>query len=73
MQFEGNTEKDELVVKLNFASKQICYELMWNGSRKKIEVDWSNIMGIKASLNDKEHGILEVEVINSLIVYVLII
>ena len=54
--------KDVMVVKLNFVRKQICYEVMWNGSRKKIEVDWSNIVGIRASLNDNGFGILEVEV-----------
>lgn len=40
----------------------MCYEVSWKGFRGKIEFEWSTIMGIRASLNDKEPGILEVEV-----------
>ncbi|CAK9328437.1 unnamed protein product [Citrullus colocynthis] len=59
--FEPINEKDELVVRVYFIRKKMCYEVSWKGFRGKIEFEWSTIMGIRASLNDKEPGILEVE------------
>lgn len=51
-----------MVVRVYFIRKKMCYEVSWKGFRGKIEFEWSTIMGIRASLNDKEPGILEVEV-----------
>ncbi|XP_022968799.1 uncharacterized protein LOC111467928 isoform X3 [Cucurbita maxima] len=55
----SNTNK--LVVKGLFVKKQLCYEISSNGCRVKIEIDWSNIIGIRAAMKKNEPGVLEVE------------
>lgn len=62
LQFEPTLEGDELVVKFFFIMKQLAMEVSRNGYRQKIEIEWSNIVGMKATLKENGSGTLKIEV-----------
>lgn len=62
VQLEARNEGD-LVAKCYFAKRQLVWEILRNGLKEKIEIEWSNIIGIQASMEENKPGILEVEVI----------
>lgn len=62
MQFESKNEGGDLVVKAYFVRKKLTWEVLQNGYWKNIEIEWSNIVGIKTSLKENEPAILEIEV-----------
>ncbi|XP_031736050.1 uncharacterized protein LOC105436206 [Cucumis sativus] len=51
----------DLVAKFYFAKRQLVWEILRNGLKQKIEIEWSNIIGIQAFLEEDKPGILEVE------------
>lgn len=54
----------DLVLKFDYKNKKIYWEVVRQGpSRHKIEVDWSNIIGIEAAIEDHRQGILQLEVL----------
>ncbi|KAJ4836527.1 hypothetical protein Tsubulata_041840, partial [Turnera subulata] len=58
------TSKNEgdLVAKCYFAKKKLVWELLKGGLKSKIEIQWSDIIGIRATIRENEQGILELEV-----------
>lgn len=61
VQLVGRNEGD-LVAKFYFAKRQLVWEILRNGLKEKIEIEWSNIIGIQAFMEENKPGILEVEV-----------
>lgn len=61
LQLVAKNEGD-LVAKFYFAKRQLVWEILRNGLKQKIEIEWSNIIGIQAFLEEDKPGILEVEV-----------
>ena len=52
-----------LVVKIYFAKRKLVWEILENALKKKIEIQWSDIIGIRARIMEDKPGILEIEVI----------
>eukprot|EP00249_Psilotum_nudum_P021192 c28013_g1_i2 orf=269-1945(+) len=52
----------DLVVKCYYAKKKLVWEVLENGLKSKIEIQWSDITALKASCPDIEPGVLEIEV-----------
>ena len=53
----------DLVAKFYFAKRMLVWEILRNGLKEKVEIEWSNIIGIQAFMEENKRGILEVEVI----------
>lgn len=62
MQYKSRYEGD-LVAKCYFAKHKLVWEVLENGLKSKIEIQWSDIMGIKATCPDNGSGTLNVVVI----------
>ncbi|KAI3752592.1 hypothetical protein L2E82_24626 [Cichorium intybus] len=54
-------DEGDLVVKIYYAKKQLLWEFLFGSLKRKIEIPWSNISAINASINERENGILEIE------------
>ncbi|KAJ4847831.1 hypothetical protein Tsubulata_011786 [Turnera subulata] len=54
----------DLVAKCYFAKKKLVWELLKGGLKSKIEIQWSDIIGLKATFRDNEPGILQLELNN---------
>ena len=53
----------DLVLKFDYRNKKVTWEIVREGpSKHKIEIDWSNIIGIEAAIEDHRQGILQLEV-----------
>lgn len=52
----------DLVAKCYYAKKKIVWEILEGALKRKIEVQWSDIIGIKAIVGEDRPGILELEV-----------
>lgn len=58
----ANSESD-LVLKFDYRNKKLSWEVVLEGpSKHKIEIEWSNIIGIQAAIEDHRQGILQLEV-----------
>lgn len=64
MQYKSRYEGD-LVAKCYFAKHKLVWEVLDGGLKNKIEIQWSDIMAIKANHPDNEPGTLDVVVRNS--------
>ncbi|KAL4636538.1 hypothetical protein ACB092_03G016900 [Castanea dentata] len=53
-----------LVVKIYFAKRKLVWEILENALKKKIEIQWSDIVGIRARIMEDKPGILEIELNN---------
>ncbi|KAK4595377.1 hypothetical protein RGQ29_013724 [Quercus rubra] len=53
-----------LVVKIYFAKRKLVWEILENALKKKIEIQWSDIIGIRARIMEDKPGILEIELNN---------
>ncbi|XP_022158816.1 uncharacterized protein LOC111025282 [Momordica charantia] len=52
----------DLVLRFDYRTKKISWEIVREGpSKHKIEIDWSNIIGIEAATEDHRQGILQLE------------
>ncbi|KAE8660192.1 hypothetical protein F3Y22_tig00116958pilonHSYRG00258 [Hibiscus syriacus] len=51
----------ELVGKCYFAKRKLVWEFLENGLKSKIEIQWSDILSLKAVSNEDQPGILELE------------
>ncbi|KAL1809483.1 hypothetical protein ACET3Z_026473 [Daucus carota] len=51
----------DLVAKCYYAKKKIVWEILEGALKRKIEVQWSDIIGIKAIVGEDRPGILELE------------
>ncbi|XP_022968779.1 uncharacterized protein LOC111467912 [Cucurbita maxima] len=52
----------DLVLKFDYRNKKVTWEIVREGpSKHKIEIDWSNIIGIEAAIEDHRQGILQLE------------
>ncbi|XP_022968749.1 uncharacterized protein LOC111467893 [Cucurbita maxima] len=51
----------DLVAKFYFAKRMLVWEILRNGLKEKVEIEWSNIIGIQAFMEENKRGILEVE------------
>ena len=63
MQYKSRYEGD-LVAKCYFAKHKLVWEFLDGGLKNKIEIQWSDIMAIKADYPDDELGTLTVVVTN---------
>lgn len=61
MQYKSRYEGD-LVAKCYFAKHKLVWEVLDGGLKNKIEIQWSDIMGLKASYPDDGPGTLDVVV-----------
>ncbi|KAJ7294710.1 hypothetical protein O6H91_Y238700 [Diphasiastrum complanatum] len=52
----------DLVAKCYYAKRKLVWEVLENGLKSKIEIQWSDISAIKASYPENEPGTLEIEV-----------
>ncbi|KAL0412918.1 UNVERIFIED_CONTAM: hypothetical protein Sradi_1493500 [Sesamum radiatum] len=55
-EYEGH-----LVAKVYFAKKRIVWEILFRALKNKIEILWSDISAIQFSIQDKEDGVLHIE------------
>lgn len=51
-----------LIAKFYYTKRKIVWEILDGSLKSKIELLWSDIIGINAVLHDKQSGILELEV-----------
>lgn len=63
VQFASVHEAD-LVAKFYFASRKLVWEVLANGMKSKMEMQWSDISAIRATVEENKPGILEIEVAN---------
>ncbi|XP_056168431.1 uncharacterized protein LOC115680134 [Syzygium oleosum] len=59
-QFASVHEAD-LVGKFYFATRKLVWEVLANGLRNKMEIQWSDISAIRATIEENKPGILEIE------------
>lgn len=52
----------DLVAKCYYAKRKLVWEVLDNGLKSKIEIQWSDITGLKASLPDKGPASLHIEI-----------
>lgn len=62
MQIEAKYPAD-LVAKFYYAKRKLVWEIMRDGLKDKIEIQWRNISAIRAIIEDNSPGILEIEVL----------
>lgn len=66
LQYKSRYEGD-LVAKCYFAKHKLVWEVLDGGLKNKIEIQWSDIMALKANYNDDCPGTLDVVVINTVL------
>lgn len=52
----------DLIAKCYFAKKKIVWEILEGPLKRKIEIQWSDIIGIRGVILDDKPGVLEIEV-----------
>ena len=52
----------DLVAKCYFAKRKLVWEFLENGLKSKIEIQWYDILSLKAVMQENQPGILEIEV-----------
>lgn len=52
----------DLVAKCYYAKRKLVWEILDNGLKSKIELQWSDIIAIRAVIEENQPGILEIEV-----------
>lgn len=54
----------DLALRFDYGAENISWEIVTEGpsTKHKIEIDWSNIIGIQASTEDHRQGTLQLEV-----------
>jgi len=62
MQIEAKYPAD-LVAKFYYAKRKLVWEILRDGLKEKIEIQWQSISAIRAILEDNLPGILEIEVL----------
>jgi hypothetical protein len=53
------------VAKCYFAKKKLVWELLKGGLKNKIEIQWNDIIGINALMQENQLGILQIEVFSA--------
>lgn len=53
----------DLVAKCYYAKRKLVWEILDNGLKSKIEVQWSDILAMRAVIEENQPGILEIEVL----------
>lgn len=53
----------DLVVKVYFAKRKFVWEILDRCLKKKIEIHWNNIVGLKVIMEQRKPAILQIEVI----------
>ncbi|XVF31461.1 hypothetical protein REPUB_Repub16aG0148000 [Reevesia pubescens] len=51
----------DLVAKCYFAKRKLVWEFLENGLKKKIEIQWSDILSLNAVMQEDQPGILDIE------------
>ncbi|KAJ8752542.1 hypothetical protein K2173_004830 [Erythroxylum novogranatense] len=51
----------DLVAKCYFAKRKLVWEILEGRLKRKIEIQWSNIIAIQANIQDKKPAVLEIE------------
>lgn len=52
----------DLVAKCYFAKRKLVWEFLEKGLKSKIEIQWSDILSLRAIMHEDQHGVLEIEV-----------
>lgn len=63
MQQCSSVHEGDLVAKCYYAKRKLVWEVLDNGLKSKIEIQWSDITGLKANMPEKGPASLHVEVI----------
>lgn len=50
------------MAKCYYAKKKLVWEFLERTLKRKIEIQWGDILAIRATMNENEPGILEIEV-----------
>ncbi|KAF8018327.1 hypothetical protein BT93_H3272 [Corymbia citriodora subsp. variegata] len=58
----ASVHEADLVVKFFFETRQIVWEVLVNGVKNRMEIEWSDISAIRATIEENKPGILEIEV-----------
>ncbi|KAG6646748.1 hypothetical protein CIPAW_07G029400 [Carya illinoinensis] len=58
---EVSKREGALVAKFYYAKRKLVWEIMKDGLKSKIEIQWSDILAIRASITQGQPGILEIE------------
>lgn len=72
LQYKSRYEGD-LVAKCYFAKHKLVWEVLDGGLKNKIEIQWSDIMGLKANYPDDGPGTLDVVVSDGLSLLLLLL
>lgn len=60
---EVSKNESDLVAKCYYSKKKLVWEVLKNGLKSKIEIQWSDISAIRATLREDQPGVLEIEVL----------
>ncbi|KAK4751064.1 hypothetical protein SAY87_004546 [Trapa incisa] len=58
---EVSKHESDLVAKCYYSKKKLVWEVLKSGLKSKIEIQWSDISAIRATLREDQPGLLEVE------------
>ena len=72
LQYKSRYEGD-LVAKCYFAKHKLVWEVLDGSLKNKIEIQWSDIVAIKANYPDDGPGTLDVVVIQNLVFFPLVL
>lgn len=61
MQIEAEYEAD-LVAKCYYSKRKLVWEILRNGLKVKIEIQWQKVLALRAVTEKNQLGILEIEV-----------
>lgn len=56
--------ESDLVAKLYYAKRKLVWEFLEGPLKKKIEIQWSDIGAMRATIEDGQPGVWEIEVIH---------
>lgn len=71
LQYKSRYEGD-LVAKCYFAKHKLVWEVLDGGLKNKIEIQWSDIIGLKANYPDDAPGTLDIVVRGKTILFLLL-
>lgn len=55
---------EDVVAKCYFGKRQLVWEILENRLKKKIQIPWGHISAMRATIEEKQPEVLEVEVYN---------
>lgn len=68
-----SSHEGDLIAKCYYAKRKLVWEVLEGALKSKIEMQWSDIVGIRAVIRDNENGLLEIEVDSLCLIYLSLI